>query len=234
MPRSRFGSSSSSSWSSGYRQLTNKQLAARRIQRAWRSRNKNYSSSKVDRFYRGTLHHFKRTTFQNNLSVSCDASGNAYQAHAWALADLTNSSSFTRLWDAYRIRKVKMEFLPVANQSPYTSPTSGYVPKICIVADYNDETAPTSIEDMLQRAGAKLKTFSRNQSKIVQPAIAGEAFVSQLSQGYTEKKGAWIPTADPNVKQYGIKVAFTALPSQVIKYHMRTTYWFSMKSPKST
>ncbi len=196
-------------------------------------RGNNYPS-KQNRFERGTLHHFKRTTFQNNLSTTLDGSGNSYQAHAWALGDLTNSSSFTRLWDSYKIRKVKMEFLPVANQSPYTSPTSGYVPKICIVADYNDETAPTSIEAMLQRAGSKLKTFSRNQSKIVAPAIAGEAFVSQLTQGYTEKKGAWLPTADPDVKQYGIKVAFTGLPSQVINYHLRTTYWFSMKSPKST
>ena len=125
-----------------------------------------------------------------------------------------------------------MEFLPVANTEDYSG--TSYVPKICLVADYNDETAPTSIEDMLQRAGSKLKTFSRPQSKIVAPAIAGEAFVSQLTQGYTERKGAWIPTADPNVKQYGIKLAFTAAPNQVIRYHVRTTYWFSMKSPKST
>lgn len=215
----------------------NPNLAAKRIQRAWRGTRRTHTkrtmfrSPPTSRMYRGNLHHFKRTTFQNNLSITLDGSGNAFQAHAWAFADLTNSSSFQRLWDAYRIRKIKLEFLPVANQSPYTSPTSGYVPKIVLAADYDDESVPTSIENMLQRAGSKLKTFSRSQSKIISPAIAGEAFVSQLTQGYTQKKGAWVPTASPDVKQYGIKVAFTGLPSQVVNYHMRTTYWFSMKQP---
>lgn len=211
--------------------------AASRIQRAWRARRKR-STTRVARRYTGmnsrlNYHSFKRTVLQTNLNVDLGAGGTEFKAYAWALDDLTNSSSFTRLWDAYKVSKIKVEFIPVANQSPYTSPTSGYIPSLILATDSNDESLPTSTEALLQRAGSKMKQFSRPQSKTITPCIAGEAFVSQLTQGYTQKYCPWIPTADPSVKLYGLKAAFVGLPSQVINYHMRTTFWFTMKQPKA-
>lgn len=218
--------------------------AYRRYRRAppmrLRYRKRRYKKTPTRRFFNGTMHNFKKTMWLPNQSVALDANGEAFQAHAWAFSDLTNATSYSRLWDAYRIRKIKMEFIPVANTNPIgeTSAvaTVQQLPKLVIAADYDDETAPTSVEALLQRQGSKLKNFTHPCSKIISPAIAGLAFTSALSSGYTQKRGVnWIPTepaASLNLKQYGIKNAFVGQPTTTVHYHLRTTFWFTMKQPK--
>lgn len=179
----------------------------------------------------GNLHNFKRVEFAQNLSETTDAiTGQYLTAVAFRLQDVTGYADLVQLFDAYRIMAIKFTLIPM--QNVYEDPAT-QMPQIVMAADYDDQSNPANIENMLQRAGAKMTAFNKPVSKYIKPAVAAEAFISLLAggTGYMQKRNQWINTENSDVKHYGIKWAFQADGSQVIRYQSKVTYYLQFKQP---
>ncbi len=222
--------------------------AARKIQRAWRNRGRSrvrlvsskgtqttMSSKSVSMFHNGQLHNFERTTYQANQTLTCDANGFAADTHAFRFNDLgTDVAKFQALFDVYKIRKIVLEMVPVSTNNPTNNEGATpqlFAPKIVWAKDYDDDTTPTSIENLLNRAGSYLTSFNKRRELSLSPTTAVPIYDGSLSYGYKQDRNFWLDCNDPNIKYYGIKLALQGAPNQRITFHLRTKYFMSFKEP---
>lgn len=119
------------------------------------------------------------------------------------LSQVPNSTSYTALFDSYRISSVKLTFV-------YRGQNSSSQPVIYIVTDHDDSGNPTTINSILERAKSRILTFSnaRNvQSHGLIPAVATGALQSTTLQPGTVSYKPWLDTAYPSVGHFGVKYA---------------------------
>jgi hypothetical protein len=129
-------------------------------------------------------------------------------AFSFALADLVQSSSFTAIYDQYRIDAVSIHCIPLWNMVDghnATNPNNN--DPICfIVLDYDDSTALSSeaqaleydnVQAMMPYAGAVIK---------VKPKITPATYASGAFDGYiVEDEGEWLDAASTTIQHYGVK-----------------------------
>ncbi len=142
------------------------------------------------------------------------------------LSDISDYTSFTQLFDTYRILGVSYSLTPITNA--YTS--AAQLPNVILSADYNDSSTPTNMEKMLNRAGAKMIPFNRVVSKYIKPAVATGVYGS-IATNYGQVKNKWITTQDPNTPMYGMKLGLQGSPNQSITYQLRIKYYLQFKQP---
>lgn len=193
------------------------------------------SAKTVSMFHNGELHNFIRSTYLSNQTLTCDASGFAADTHAFRFADLgTDTAKFQGLFDVYKLRKVVFEMIPVSTNNPTNNEgltPQIFAPKIIYAKDYDDDSTPSSIENLLNRKGSYLTNFNSKKRLTLNPATAVPTYDGSLSYGYKQDRNSWLDCNDPNVKYYGIKMALQGAPNQRITFHVRTKYYFSFKEP---
>lgn len=88
----------------------------------------------------------------------------------YKLSDLVNVSSFTSLFDLYKLKAVKLTLVPLANQSDFNTPGStagqlGNLPMLYLAPNRDPYVpAPTGIADVLNDDGCKVRRFSQPTS----------------------------------------------------------------------
>lgn len=206
-----------------------------RARRNTRGTGTSMTSKTVSMFHSGELHNFIRTVYLANQTLTCDASGFAADTHAFRFADLgTDTTKFQALFDVYKIRKIVFEMIPVSTNNPTNNEGATpqiFAPKIIYAKDYDDDTTPTSIENLLNRKGAYLTNFNSRKTCALSPTTAVPIYDGSLSYGYKQDRNSWLDCNDPNVKYYGIKLALQGAPNQRITFHTRTKYYLSLKEP---
>lgn len=208
---------------------------ARRSRRNTKSTQTGISGRTISMFHNGELHNFVRTTYLSNQTLTCNGDGFAADTHAFRFADLgADTTKFQALFDVYKIRKIVMEMIPVSTNNPTnnegTTPQL-FAAKIIYAKDYDDDTTPTSIENLLNRKGSYLTNFNSKKAISLSPATAVPIYDGTLSYGYKQDRNSWLDCNDPNIKYYGIKLALQAAPNQRVTFHLRTKYFMSFKEP---
>jgi len=208
--------------------------AAIRIQSAWRRRRRarkmRATTSTVRSMLRGNRHNFRRAEWKSNESVTCDAlTGFAGVAYEFKLDQISDYLNFNPLFDAFKISAVAVDLIPLNN----TYPLPSIQPQIAMAVDFDDATAPTAMEKLLNRKNAKLRPFHRKVTKYVKPKVSSLVYSSGVAQDYKQSSQPnWIDLPDgANVSHYGVKVCFQGTPNQVINFHRRVTYYLTFKEP---
>lgn len=135
-----------------------------------------------------------------------------YGALSFKLSDLPNYTEFTNLYDEYRIKAVKLHFVPTSNSNVAqdTSGTTGgqtSVPALYTWIDTDDNTAPTQLTQ-----GQQFQTFKahgmldRMRVRSLVPEVS-TALYSGSFTSYGQVKNQWIDNNSPSVVHYGLKYA---------------------------
>lgn len=144
-----------------------------------------------------------------------------------ALTDLQNYSELTALFDQYKIDKVIFHFLPSWNNGEVLQLGAGVtLPWIFYYADYDDDTAPTSLSFPYQRQSLKFKLFDSpfKVSVNVKPTTAlllsstdPVPALGDIKSGTDfSKKAAWCDMTHPDITHYGLKVVLDQSGSKTV------------------
>lgn len=148
------------------------------------------------------VHTFKRSLYLSSaISVT---TANVYGAYAFLLNDLPNASEFTALFDQYRINSIRWRLIPRGSSAE--AGTNNNVGKIFTVLDYDDNTAPASIDTLMQYPGVKTTRTTSDHTRVLRPAFATPQYVSAISTAYGARRG-WLDCDYTTVPHYGVKYA---------------------------
>lgn len=142
------------------------------------------------------------------------ASGSVSPAGYWCLrftiADLPQWTSFSALFDTYRINKVVVKLKPYI--TAYTQLGNGAAnlaaqPQwLSTVIDYDDQTLPTTESELLQYETFKETAPSDEHVRVLTPKVSMSAFkTSGTTIGYVQRDKQWIDAAYGDVEHYGMK-----------------------------
>jgi len=134
---------------------------------------------------------------------------------AFELADLTQVATFSALFDAYRVERVKVHFKSRNNAISVfnvASPNSG-VPTGYVVVDRDDSNAPASIAALLEYDNTVAFSGEEDFTVDLVPSVTPSVFASGAFTGYLTKpsNAGWIDIANTNVPCYGIKLGAAGL-----------------------
>lgn len=165
--------------------------------------------------------------------VNCQGKGMEFK-----LNDLPNFTEFTTLFDAYRIRGVKLDFVPIynsheINEGPAASPFDRLgMPIMTYARDYDDSTAPATEDAILQYSTNSCLVLSNKKSVYIShPRVATTVYRPGITAAYAEaKKNLWLDCANPDVPHYGLKyyVPIENL-SKILYVRVYATYFLEFK-----
>jgi len=172
------------------------------------------------------VHKFKRVLFSSaSLAVT---NVNQFGAMQFRLNMLPDYTEFTALFDQYRIDKIAVVFMPRGNSSEVGSNNNNC--KIFTVLDYDDDSAPASIDALCEYDNLRTGTYSKDHSRSLVPRFSDAIYNSAIATAYGPKTG-WLDCSYPAVPHYGLKYACqaTAAASNVI-FDIKYTYYVSFKA----
>lgn len=157
---------------------------------------------------RGKVYTFCETVAKADLVQS--NAGDVLLGYEFRLADLTNTASYSAIFDSYKIDKVEMEFIPQFT-SLVTSGTS-IGPVLYVAVDYDDAVAAGS--SIVLDQYSNLQVFGPTDPAYValKPAIAtgvwDGAAVALIPAGSTQSP--WLDIGSTNISHYAVKICVTA------------------------
>ncbi len=140
-----------------------------------------------------------------------------YAAVAFQLSDLPNTSSFSALFDQYKIERVKLHFR-ARNNAVFVANTAspnGGVPMGTVAVDRDDASAWTSATDGLQYDNAIQFNGEEDFEVELVPSITPSVFASGAFSGYGVRSPMWIDIANTSVPHYGVKLHIGPLSATV-------------------
>ncbi len=142
------------------------------------------------------------------------------------LSDIPQASTFTGLYDQYRIQKVVVIFRSIGTTQNIGN-SSGDVPTISTAIDYNDNAGSTPAEDYQSCVTTSMMTsFVRSFTpKTAMPVFNG------VTSAYVQAPMLWIDCAYPAVPHYQlvVNVGTTSLDQQFV-YSVDVLYMLEFKS----
>jgi len=159
-------------------------------------------------------------------------------AIAFRLDDCGQSSTFSSLFDQYRIDKVVLRFYTRNNSTSVfnvAAPNSS-VPLGYVTQDLDDATAPASLNAV--REYDKCVTFTGNTSfdLTLTPRPTAALYAAGAFSGYqTLDVEPWIDIANADVPHYGVKLAvgaLTATTTSSFVWDIEAHYWLSFRNTR--
>lgn len=178
------------------------------------------------------VHYFKRSFSGNNIA------GNAgyapfLGAYAVNLANLPNVSEFANLFDRYMITHWQVRLYLKIDPSAQTAATASY-PRVFTVKDYDDDTAPASLDALREHAHCKTQVLTPYKPVIVniKPAVLAEVYRSGIYTSYSPKWKQWLDMATTGVTYYGFKLGIDDLTNTNYSITIENTLWFRCKDTR--
>lgn len=143
---------------------------------------------------------FKYTRQILNLyDVVNDGINPSFYAFAFTLGNLPNSSDFANLYDLFRITKVEIDWVPEYTELTDAALVSNAVNvRFSTAVDISDNSAPTSVDQLMQYQNVKSTGITKPHSRVFEPAVlmSGQIPCSCM-----------VPTSFGATQFLGIKVA---------------------------
>jgi len=141
------------------------------------------------------------------------------------LSNASSASSYTTLFDRYRIIQVNVKFIQNA--------TTGMAGPLYTVLDYDDGNAPTGVATLLNYGTLKITPNGVIDERTFTPRIATAAYSGSFTSYANLGPMTWIDSASPGVDYFGVKYAVpvTSL-SYAISYVV--TMMVQFKSQRAT
>lgn len=157
------------------------------------------------------VHSFRRWAATDQRLSGTGGTG---YADVFTLDKLPQYTEFDTLYDRYMITSVVVKFQLISNPDSAYFPGSSttvnadnWYPKLWYYTDYDDNTAPTSLDDVKQVARAKHVVLRPNKEikVVVKPAILAQTYRTSTSTGYAPVWKQWVDIANVDVPHYGLK-----------------------------
>lgn len=196
----------------------------RRRRKIYRRRPRMMTKSKLG------IHHFKRTVILTGINTAITTT---FGVQNFSLNQLPDFTEFQNLYDQFRINKVVWKLVPNVNSAE--SGAAQKLPQVHSVCDYNDSTAPTTLDELVQYNNYRMTMGSRIHNRKLTPAFLDNVYVT----GATQRAGnpnykQWLSTSNStDVPHHGIKYAIGATAAaSAITYTPYLTFYISCKSVK--
>lgn len=194
----------------------------------------------------GVVHHFKRVVKISDITASWSSAGGAVNiagAYAFSLDSLPNYTEFTALYDMYKIKGVKLSFVPSGN-SYMTSTVSGITSAVGFsrfhsVIDYDDLSTPANETTLLQyntlRSTPGYRIHNRFVKPRVQMSVLDDNTAGTVAPAAIGRAGQWLDTDNPTIDHTGIKIWCSApinsgaTAGTSITYSVYATYYLAFK-----
>lgn len=136
--------------------------------------------------------------------------GSSFGALAFTLSDLPNYTELTNLYDEYRIKAVRIFWIPTTNVNGTVwngASTIVYsLPALYSWIDNDDDTVPTSLAQGQEYESFKCHgQLSTTRQRTIIPDASKALYTGAAFTGYGNARNQWIDNNSPNVKHYGIK-----------------------------
>lgn len=178
-----------------------------------------------------TVHAFKRTQYIPAYLIVPSGSSWTFGALAFNFDAMPNFTDFTSLFDQYKIRNMKVTLIPRYSETPIaTGVGTSLGSSVITVLDRDDDTAPTSINDLCQYTNMRQTKGGKNHMRSWRPTV--KVPVLGLSgTDYSVKSAPWIDAASTDVKHYGLKYAIEQGSGAVV-YDIKVEFNFLCKNTK--
>lgn len=141
---------------------------------------------------------------------SSSSVGITYGALAFTADQLPKWSSYSTIFDRYRIREVTVFFQPQTNQISTGSGAGFYVPRFSVAIDYDDSSTPSTVAEVQGYGTCVTVPGNRPITRRFVPRAAGLAYKTAIASAYTElDPDVWKDAAYGDMPHYGIKWALT-------------------------
>lgn len=155
------------------------------------------------------------------------------------LTDVPNWQEFQALYDSYKLKAVKVSFIPVSNVTlgnsvPLEEQTS-HLNRIYTVFDYNDKTVPSTLNSLREYQNCRWGSNNRVHKRFLYPKPLMTISEGGGSYGVAQfGKSPWISMASDQTEFYGIKygIQHTNLHQDVVLYGIEVKYYLAFKARK--
>lgn len=184
-------------------------MKSRRSSKSSRRRAKSDNDTQITRsetvlsMRQGKPYKFVRTFNSGELPILPADQG---YATVFLLSALPNFAEFTALFDQYRIEKVSMTFVIDIADGSLNSTTKW--PRLTIAPDYNNQSAPSSEDTLLQYPQCQVYQFSEFNREVtvhIKPKVAATVFRTGITSAYTMQTPGWLDVATSDVPHYGLR-----------------------------
>jgi hypothetical protein len=158
--------------------------------------------------------------------LTTSTSGASYNGTSFTLSgNVPNSSSYTSVFDEYRIEMIETWISPSISQATTASATIG---QWTSAVDYDDANTPSSISTVSDKQNSVASTTLQAHYHKWVPKFAIGAY-SGTFVSFASDVG-WVDCGSPNVQHYGLKIAVSTTP-QVQYFSQVTRLTVAFRSP---
>jgi hypothetical protein len=179
------------------------------------------------RFPNNQIHSFVQSITKAGTTSSNVAMTNA--TNYFSASDIAQISSFSTVFDQYRIVKIEVWITP---RNP-TSTTGAAINRgrLLSVIDYDDATALTTESDYQQYSNCVMSSAVQGHYRAFVPHCAVAAYSGAFTS-YANVQSPWIDLASTTVQHYGLKYGITQADSaaDVVVYDLLTRLHFQFKN----
>jgi len=168
-------------------------------------------------------HHFVQN-IEYGLVLTSSAGAATFFAKSFILSDLPQQSSFTTLFDQYKIDNIEVWVTPTS-----TTNLNQTVVLWDAVIDYDDDTTPVTINQLLNYTNCVQQTATNGTYFRFRPHIAVGAYTGSVFTGFRNMPSDWIDSASVSVRHYGIKIGCTSAVNTVV-FELRARMHFSTRN----
>jgi len=153
-----------------------------------------------------------------------DAITPSFYGEAFALSQVAGFSELTAMYDQYKINGIKLTFYP-RNTEITPLPAAPNNARVIVVTDYNDNTAPTSLNELREYEDHRTYGYSEKFTHYIDKP----KFVDSVSS----VRNGWIATSNPSQRHYGLKFAAEAYGlGPVYGWAVEAEFFMSFKNLK--
>jgi len=139
-------------------------------------------------------------------NITADPCFSAY----FTLNDLNQATTYTALFDQYRIDKVRVTFTPVSYPNTALFSASNILNQpdcsLWYTVDHDDSTVVSPLLALTEHEACQCVPFTGKPIHITfTPHIAAAVYASGVFTSFADAKNPWVDCGSPDVQHYGIK-----------------------------
>lgn len=182
------------------------------------------------------VHSFKRM-YRDGVNVVGSAAYNpltaTFSSNAIQLGNVVNSTDFANLYDQYRINYVVLKFWLKVDPSAQTAAAATF-PKIYWYRDYDDSTAPSSLNEMRENAKTKIAVLHPNRPVTIKfkPNTLQLLYQSAIANQFKPAFGQWLDMGTTSTGHYGIKYCIDNFTNTNYQLDIEAIFYFQCRQPR--
>jgi hypothetical protein len=151
---------------------------------------------------------------------------------AFELADLSQVSTFSSMFDQYRIDRVHLRITPKNNSvflASIAAPNQS-LPTVFVVVDFDDATAPSSVDELRQYSSCQEVGIGAAIDIVLQPSITPAVWSGGAFSGYgVTDSSMWLDIANTGIPHFGVKFGVPGLQaSATYSWQWDVGAWYSV------